>query len=696
MMMRSMLVVATLVAFSFGTVPAHDVTLEDANAKSKAAVRILVLLVGVSEYDDSRHNLKGPANDVVLVEKTLRDRFGNRIARTVVLSAKAADGQAMKPELQPTRQNIEREFRSLADAAQENDQVFILLAGHGSQQPDTDGDEPDGRDEIFLPQDIGEWTSGLGQVENSISDDELREWLSAIRSKQASVFFVADCCHSGSIARGNAAVSRSVTPEDLKIPSEAFPATRGNQVTDPKPLNLGAGIVALYGAHSHQSAFESTLPQGSAQRHGWLSWALCEVLQQSQGQLSYSRLAHHIDWIYQQNSWNGCQPLIEGIGDGVLDADVLGTELVADQAFALLTKSGRDKWGVTAGILKGLTKGSILRVVNSDGATLGFVRVIETGSVGSVVEPVAFADLPTPAGLKDDLECRLESRDLGAPDLNVFITGDGDSDGLVTQINAATSSSTTPLSIRVVNEISSADVVILTKSGEQTVLVAEVADTERSKDGQFEIRSGNRWLTFAQNDVIDALRRAVAAINLRAMASYDDGSETSIQLKITAERVTAKKTEPLTGDVVLRNGDKVRITVENTGRLSADITALYVSSNWNIESFFPRFRSGNAANRLAPGEKARVTQFTIDNTTVGLEHLVVVAVNSNNVAPVSFAFLQQEGLAVARERTARGPEDPPHPLDALLVGRMTGGERGGAATTALGDYSIRRVSWTVE
>ena len=36
------------------------------------------------------------------------------------------------PALRPTRANIEREFRRLADRSREGDQVVILLAGHGS------------------------------------------------------------------------------------------------------------------------------------------------------------------------------------------------------------------------------------------------------------------------------------------------------------------------------------------------------------------------------------------------------------------------------------------------------------------------------------------------------------------------------------------------------------------------------------
>ena len=66
-----------------------------------------------------------------------------RVRRMAVLLEKG------RSERRPTRANIEREFRRLAEQAHEGDQVVILLAGHGARQPaDPDNHEPDGIDEI--------------------------------------------------------------------------------------------------------------------------------------------------------------------------------------------------------------------------------------------------------------------------------------------------------------------------------------------------------------------------------------------------------------------------------------------------------------------------------------------------------------------------------------------------------------------
>ena len=108
------------------------------------------LLIGVTKYDHlprDKH-LDGPANDVRLMRRLLQERFQFPAEGIVTLTEDEGS-----PARRPTRANIEREFRRLADQAREGDQVVILLAGHGSQEPENSPDpvnpEPDGLDEIF-------------------------------------------------------------------------------------------------------------------------------------------------------------------------------------------------------------------------------------------------------------------------------------------------------------------------------------------------------------------------------------------------------------------------------------------------------------------------------------------------------------------------------------------------------------------
>src|SRR5262245_9558175 len=114
------------------------------------------LLVGVTELQEPRlrsRALKGPGNDVELFRQVLTQ---------APLSVPAGNSLVLKraavPTMRRTATNIRREFVRLAQLARTGDQVVSLLAGHGSQQPadaDVSDYEPDGLDEIFLPEDSG-------------------------------------------------------------------------------------------------------------------------------------------------------------------------------------------------------------------------------------------------------------------------------------------------------------------------------------------------------------------------------------------------------------------------------------------------------------------------------------------------------------------------------------------------------------
>ena len=166
------------------------------------------LLVGVTTYDhlDSAGHLAGPSNDVRLLRDLLIQRFDFPADNIVCLTE-----AEQQPHLRPTRANIEREFRRLAEQARPGDQVVVLLAGHGGRQPEADppdGDfpEPDGIDEIFLPADVRPWKDLSQKVPSAITDNEIGRCLRAVTARQADVWAIFDCCHSGHMTRGSEVV----------------------------------------------------------------------------------------------------------------------------------------------------------------------------------------------------------------------------------------------------------------------------------------------------------------------------------------------------------------------------------------------------------------------------------------------------------------------------------------------------------
>ena len=88
----------------------------------------------------------------------------------------------------PTAARIKGELRQLAQWTKEGPgrQALVHFSGHGTRDIDLNGDEADGRDEVIVPSDL-----------RYISDDTLRK-IMAECAPDASVFFLMDCCHSGS------------------------------------------------------------------------------------------------------------------------------------------------------------------------------------------------------------------------------------------------------------------------------------------------------------------------------------------------------------------------------------------------------------------------------------------------------------------------------------------------------------------
>lgn len=140
------------------------------------------LLIGVSDYEANLPPLAGSRNDVMLIRELLVLKFGFDRANIQVL----VDDQAK-------RKDIFAAVRALSEKAAPDDIVFIHFSGHGSQAPDTNGDEPDGFDETILPQDSR--TPGIADI----TDDELNALLAAFKSD--SVVVVLDSCHSGTGTR---------------------------------------------------------------------------------------------------------------------------------------------------------------------------------------------------------------------------------------------------------------------------------------------------------------------------------------------------------------------------------------------------------------------------------------------------------------------------------------------------------------
>lgn len=136
----------------------------------------LGLCIGINNYPGTQNDLSGCVNDANDWTKELQKR--GFTVETLL-------------DKQATKTNITNGMMGLLEKAKGDDVVVITYSGHGTWQPDTDGDEPDGRDEALCPYDM---------AGGPLLDDELYD-IFATRARGTRLVFLSDSCHSGSVAK---------------------------------------------------------------------------------------------------------------------------------------------------------------------------------------------------------------------------------------------------------------------------------------------------------------------------------------------------------------------------------------------------------------------------------------------------------------------------------------------------------------
>jgi hypothetical protein len=617
------------------------------------------LLVGVTRYDhlpEGQH-LSGPGNDARLMRQLLQTRFGFPADHVTTLA------EGVGADRRPTRANIERGFRRLADAAQAGDQVVVFLAGHGARQPESDPPdpkypEPDGIDEIFLPADAGEWKGLPERVPNAVVDDDLRVWLEALTRKRAHVWAIFDCCHSGHMTRGTEIVREVplVPAEELRRASERA-AQRGDKgqrgsakpapFVPPEPSDY---LVALYACRPHETTPESLFPPDNtdAKYHGLLTYTLVQVLEQAAESgmaLTYRDLVQRIGLKYAARPQGAPTPTVEGGGQ---DRVVLGTERL-DQPRLTLRRSG-GRYRVNAGDLHGLTPNSILAVYSPIEATkpelLGHVRVTSAGPFDAVVEPCAHAGRPEPRDLPELARCAVVFTDCTLRGFKVAVQAAKSQEAAKERVLKALG----PLE-------------------EQRISLVRAVDNPRVADWLIRLdgaapelveASGNRrpyrLPPTDSPDFAEELRKALGIVyrarSLLAVAERLQRERASSEVDIAVE-VVQRRGEgevPRSPDGwVFRPGDRVSFRLHNKSLLTrVDVSLLIVNPDLKITAFYPP--KNEIGKTLGPGEMWETYAGKInEKPPFGPEYLVALAVPARN-PPVDFSLLTQEGLRRGMER----------------------------------------------
>ena len=380
------------------------------------------LLIGISDYKDSSGitDLRGPSNDVQLLSTVLAERGVTDIR---IL----ADG--VPDAIRPTRDAILSAFADMAQVSDAGDLVFVHISGHGTRQPDDDGDEADGYDEVLLPSDADKVPAGARFIPNAITDDEIGEALAAIRARGADVFLVADTCHSGTIARdaSTVAAARFVDPLALGVPNvTGFSlAPEGLDGRGTSTDDLPGRLVALYAAQSTELSMEfdfnalsgNNADTATASDTGWYGFFTSKLAERLRtvGGVSYRQLFQAI--LSDMNTASlpiaGTRqtPYWEAEG-GLFDDAVFGAS-----GRTLVRQFTLEETKLSGGLVQGLDVGTVLEVV-ADAASdtvIGHVQVASALALTSRVQAVGEECTPVEGALCAIIETDTPLRGFARP-----------------------------------------------------------------------------------------------------------------------------------------------------------------------------------------------------------------------------------------------------------------------------------------
>jgi len=682
------------------------------------------LLIGCSKYDHlpASAQLRGPVNDVVMMKELLTERFKFSAGNITVLAE--ARG---KDEDRPLRANIEREFKRLAEVAQPGSRVVVYFSGHGAQLPDNnpndpDDPEPDGLDEILCPADLKPEVDQEQEdvvIANAILDDELRDWLRAIQKRGGAVWAIIDACHSGTAIRGTE-VLRQIPMEMLasrKAIKKAATSARASRGVsgDASPFDFDdkvGGIVAIYAAQPHEPTIELPLPLDSDNREwrGLLTYNLVKVLTASTTPVTYTELVQRIHQEYVTSLGRlGPVPLVEG---NDRNREVLGTTEWSERSRLALWAEKPGRFKLNAGRLHGLNPGTILAVFppagqESTAKPVGYVRVSKSGMSDATVEPTEFNDAAPVKKLPNGGRCEIVRRSYGDLRLRVGIDGAEIDAPWRGQLTARANQEGSVF--EVVDDLSQAQWLVRPLDKTQVVLVPAEGWTRTPGDDKAPTFGPAPIDDKLDDWLSDRLSKIARAANLlkisgemtgerqRGLFSSLFGKErTDLRVEMLdwdADENDGKPLEWARGGLQLKDGSIVALRVHNASPHAVDFTVLFVDSGYGIEPVFPSSKTV-VDNRLAPGASFVVGPLAIDASSIGLEHLVVIALKSEG-QPVDFTWLAQSSLEQVRAVGAnRGGREGDNPLDELFHKALFGtGQTRGLKTASTGNVMVQAISW---
>jgi len=241
------------------------------------------LLIGINRYRIDGADLRGCVNDVKDLSAALVEFYGFSKKDISVLT----DGAA-------TKKAMEAGIKALVRDSKEGDVAVLHYSGHGSNVPDDNDDEADGRDEILCPTDL-DWKDPL-------RDDWLRSTLDGLRDG-VSFTAIMDCCHSGTNTREflppDAPVKQRYLPSPWGLVAaesgRSLPRTVLSELRKSAPaarkardiVNADLPELLITGCRDTQTSADAFI---NGRYNGALTYGLVNAIRTAKGKLTYREL----------------------------------------------------------------------------------------------------------------------------------------------------------------------------------------------------------------------------------------------------------------------------------------------------------------------------------------------------------------------------------------------------------------------
>jgi len=695
------------------------------------------ILTGVWKYPNliKYRQLVGPRNDVVLMRRLLMQAHF-KAKNIVVLTDDIDKSLVVKAKktivaISPTRNNIIASLKKLLLKVKKNDLVYLYFSGHGSQQPITKGevlaDEEDALDEIFLPADVGRWDGSVGNVKNSISDNEFRVFFTRFRKKGAHLLVVFDACHSGTLYR--AAINQEIRtkripPSELGISQHEFAfaklrfEARSRKQHSISPLKLGGSLIVLSASQDHQLTqsrnFSSTNEEQG--RHGVFTYTLYKVLS-SNPSYNYRQLIRAIFNEYKANGYLSTMQPNFSLASSQLDSLVFVAPLKKTRRRWLIKNHGQG-FKIEAGLLNGLSMQTVLVLVNTKEQKKNkrnekkfYFKVGKVGLFESTLLPIKNKPNALTEYVKAKLSVEISSRNLNFG-LTVALPKKADVNRkdyfkLLTVIKLMKKLYNKNIVFKWVSAKENADIdleIRAVKSQIQPIknielnlvllpsyITKELAGKQTTLSVNFSLPAS----VVAKNLSIN-LQRIAKVKNLMKLTPFISASamkKQSYQVDISFAACSNLKKDELkkcdlgqpsvikalskllkseTSYKIAKYSDGLlNINIKNTGRLNLCITLLAINADYTIDSLYP-YQINNVKtnvveiedNQIDSGKEKNIPIGLQSKRSKGLEHLYLIATHTEYQCGAEHTYTELANIYEPKYTVKRGSSET---LKQLLI-----------------------------